>query len=97
MCGCVFYTAPVWREAHADGYRARLNGEPRDPAPYLPKYGDWRGAQTPGGFWLQGWDAADEAERYRRSRPTFRGQDLWQPVPPPTGSGGSAAGTPGCP
>jgi hypothetical protein len=39
-----------------------------------------RGAQSPAGFWLQGWDAEDERLAMEASRPQVPGEVEWQPV-----------------
>ena len=71
---------PVWKRATEDGRAARAAGEPRDPAPYLERYGEWRGAQSPSGFWLQGYDAEDERLAVEASRPTVPGEVEWRPM-----------------
>ena len=79
----MFYTGtvtPVWKQAEQDGVAARRAGEPRDPTPYVGRYGDWRGAQSPAGFWLHGWDAEDERQAVEASRPTMVGEVEWRPV-----------------
>jgi hypothetical protein len=70
---------PVWKRAIDDGKAARRAGEPRDPTPYLDRYGDWSGAQTPSGFWLSGWDTEDELIAVEESRPKY-GEVEWSPV-----------------
>src|SRR5687768_11827673 len=80
----MFYTGameqPVWQRATEDGRAARAHGEPRDPTPYLERYRNWRGAQSPAGFRLQGYDAEDERLPVEASRPTLVGEVEWRPV-----------------
>jgi hypothetical protein len=70
----------VWQRAEEDGRAACRAGEPRDPTPYLDRYGNWIGAQTPGGFWMMGWDAEDELIAVEESCPTLVGEVEWRPV-----------------
>ena len=70
----------MWQRAEEDGKAARRNGEPRDATPYLYRYGEWRGARTPEGFWLFGWDEEDERLAVEASRPTLVGEIEWRPV-----------------
>jgi hypothetical protein len=55
-------------------------GEPRDPAPYLERYGEWRAAQSPGGFWRHGWDTEDELIAVEESHPSIAGEVEWRQV-----------------
>jgi len=71
---------PVYEQAMADGAAARRSGEPRDPAPYLPRYGHWKGARTPAELWLMGWDDEDERQAVEEARPRFVGEVEWRPV-----------------
>jgi hypothetical protein len=70
----------VWQRAENDGRAARRAGGPRDPTPYLDRYGSWTGAQTPSGFWLIGWDRENELIAVAESRPTLAGEVEWRPV-----------------
>ena len=71
---------PVWQRAKDDGAAARAKGEPRDATPYLERYGTWRGAQTPEGLWLFGYDQEDERLAVEASRPALVGEVEWRPV-----------------
>ena len=71
---------PVWKQATEDGAAARRAGEPRDATPYLPRYGSWKGAQSPEGFWLIGYDQEDERLAFEQSRPSVVGEVEWRPV-----------------
>ena len=71
---------PVWQQAKDDDRAARANGAPRDPTPYLERYGEWRGAKSPEGFWLQGYDAVDERLAFEQSRPSEPEEVEWRPV-----------------
>ena len=73
-------TVPVWQRAEEDGRAARANGEPRDPTPYLERYGEWRGARTPAEYWEFGWDQEDERLAFEESRPSEPGEIEWRPV-----------------
>ncbi len=73
-------SAPPWRRAAQDGAAARRRGEPRDPTPYLRRYEERRGLVTPRQAWLAAYDCEDERLAFEASRPSFAGQDLWQPI-----------------
>jgi hypothetical protein len=71
-------TLPVAVLAAQDGAEARRRGEPRDPAPYLPRYQGHRKALiSPEDAWLTAYDQEDDRLRFEHSRPSFAGQDLW--------------------
>jgi hypothetical protein len=71
---------PRWLQARDDGRQARRNGEPRDPTPYLSRYGDGPSLRSPEGAWLDGYDEVDDELAFEQSRPRFIGEVEWSPV-----------------
>ena len=52
----------------------------RDTTPFLERYGNWKGAQPPEGFWLIGYDREDDRLAFEHSRPSMPGEVEWRPV-----------------
>jgi hypothetical protein len=69
---------PLHVQAQRDRATARSAGEPRDPAPYLDRYAEWRGARSAADLWLMGWDAEDERLAIEESHPRFPGEVEWR-------------------
>jgi hypothetical protein len=49
----------IYLVAAQDGAAARHRGEPRDPAPYLPRYAGQRSLVSPAQAWLAAYDRMD--------------------------------------